>query len=220
MSAVKPTPVVIIDDDFNLRNSYVHILSQSEEYKVYGEYLNVDQALKRINELDSLIILLDVHLERESSIDRINDIKRVNPYNKIIMLSNDCCANTITEAFKKGADGYLLKSDAALSLGYYLSLLDKHDYVMSPGSASAMVQFLKGLTGFSENSPEFLQALSSLSKAQKLVYEEMLTGKTYTQIGGAIGISKNTVAQHVQKIYRAFNVKTRAQLTSLINSPS
>jgi DNA-binding NarL/FixJ family response regulator len=213
------TPVIIIEDDHQLRSSFVHVLSASNEYKVCGEYTNVDQALKRINELDSLIILLDVHLKKDSGLDRINDIKRVNPFNKIVMLSNDSSAITITDAFKKGADGYLLKSDAALSLGYHLSLLDKHDHVMSPGSASAMVQFLKGLTGFSENSPEFLGALSSLTKAQKLVYEEMLTGKTYTQIGGTLGISKNTVAQHVQKIYRAFKVRTRAQLTSLLRSP-
>lgn len=213
------TPVIIIEDDHQLRSSFVHVLSASNEYKVCGEYTNVDQALKRINELDSLIILLDVHLKKDSGLDRINDIKRVNPFNKIVMLSNDSSAITITDAFKKGADGYLLKSDASLSLGYHLSLLNKHDHLVSPGASNALIQFLRGLTGFAENSPEFVLALSSLTRAQKLVYEEMLTGKTYTQIGGALGISKNTVAQHVQKIYRAFKVRTRAQLTSLVSNP-
>ena len=213
------TSVIIIEDDHQLRSSFVHILSASNEYKVCGEYTNVDQALKRINELDSLIILLDVHLKKDSSLDRINDIKRVNPFNKIVMLSNDSSAITITDAFKKGADGYLLKSDASLSLGYHLSLLNKHDHIVSPGASNALIQFLRGLTGFAEHSPEFVLALSSLTRAQKLVYEEMLTGKTYTQIGGALGISKNTVAQHVQKIYRAFKVRTRAQLTSLVSNP-
>ncbi len=213
------TDVVIIEDNLKLRSSYVHILVASGDYRVCGEYTNVDLALKRINELDSVIILLDVHLNNELGIDRINDIKRVNPYNKIVMLSNDSSALTIADAFKKGADGYFLKSDASLMLGQYLSLLSKHDHVVSPGAANSLIQFLRGLTGHSENSPEFLLSLSSLTRAQKLVYEEMLTGKTYTQIGGALGISKNTVAQHVQKIYRAFKVRTRAELTSLVKNP-
>lgn len=215
----KTKAVVIIEDDHQLRSSFVQVLAASGEYKVCGEYTNVDQALKRINELDNVIILLDVHLKNETGIERINDMKRVNPYNKIVMLSNESSAITIADSFKKGADGYLLKSDASLSLGHYLSLLERHDHVVSPEAANALIQFLRGLTGYSENSPEFLLSFSSLTRAQKLVYEEMLTGKTYTQIGGALGISKNTVAQHVQKIYRAFKVKTRAELTSLVRNP-
>ena len=212
--------VLLIEDDLRLRSAYVQMLSSTLEYQVCGEYTSINQAIKRINELDEVIILMDVYLKEKSSIDRIIDIKKVNSLNKIVMLSNDASALTITESFKKGADGYLLKRDAALSLGHYLALLNKHDHVVSPGAVNVLVQFLRGLTGLAADSPEFIIALSSLTKAQKLVYEELLTGKTYTQMGGALGISKHTVAQHVQKIYKAFNVQTRPQLTSLIRNPS
>lgn len=205
--------IVIIEDEALLRNSFVSVINQSSNYKVVGEYDNVKDAKSRLNDFGSLTILLDVHLYGVKTIEDINKLKRINPYNKIYMLSSDNSYQTIVECIRNGADGYLVKEDAVLSLGAYLKQALTHDYVLSPIAAESVCNFIQSMT--------FTQALNSeiqtdqsqnLTRAQKLVYRELRMGKSYQEIAYSLGISKNTVGQHVQKIYKTLGINSRIEL--------
>lgn len=205
--------VIIIEDEPILRNALVSVINQSRNFVVAGEYPTVQAAMCRINEFPFVIVLMDVHLEEGTPIEHINVIKRLNPYNKIIMLTSDASSATIIDCFRRGADGYLLKEDATISIGTYLENVSKYEYVVSPGIANTLVHFINQLDPQSlDNKTDNTESLTKLTKAQKVIYRELITGKSYHEIAEAIGISKHTVSQHVQRVYRAFNVKSRAEL--------
>jgi DNA-binding NarL/FixJ family response regulator len=208
--------IVIIEDDLRLRNSFVETINQSSNYVVAGEYSDVNTALKRINELPNVIIFLDVHLGDVNSIEHIETIKRQNPYNKVVMLSSDSSSYSIVNAFQNGADGYLLKEDAVFSLGSYLNDMMRFQFVVSQGVANSLVTFISNLR-IPTNGPRVNNKIELLTPAQKLVYRQLLTEKTYGDIASHLGISRNTVAQHVQKIYRTLEVESRMELMSKNN---
>jgi len=205
--------IVLIEDDLKLRHSLVETINRSADYVVAGEYNDVNAALRRINELPNSIIFLDVHLNGTDSLGSIDTIKRQNPYNKIVMLSSDSSSVSIVTAFQNGADGYLLKEDAVFSFGNYLNDIARFQYVVSQSVANSLVTYLanfrqpiSGATAVSTSK------IDMLTPAQKLVYRQLLTDKNYNQIGEHLGISRNTVGQHVQKIYRILGVNTRMEL--------
>jgi DNA-binding CsgD family transcriptional regulator len=51
-----------------------------------------------------------------------------------------------------------------------------------------------------------------LPPQQQRVFEEMCQGKSTTQIAGALGRSEWTVSNHIKQIFKAYNVKSRAEL--------
>ena len=211
--ALQRDRIIIIEDEPMLRNALVSVINQSRNFVVAGEYATVQAASRRINEFPFVIILMDVHLQDGTTIEHINILKRLNPYNKIIMLTSDVSSSTILDCFRRGADGYLLKEDATIAIGTYLENVSKYEYVVSPGIAITLVHFINQLdvqkaTLDRDNTDK----IQRLTKAQRFVYRELLTGKNYHEIGETIGISKNTVGQHVQRIYKTFGVKSRAEL--------
>ena len=211
--ALERDRVIIIEDEPMLRYALVSVINQSRYFVVAGEYATVQAAARRINEFPFVIILMDVHLQEGTTIEHINVIKRLNPYNKIIMLTSDASSATIVDCFRHGADGYLLKEDATISIGTYLENVSKYEYVVSPGIANTLVHFINQLEVKSVSAErDNTVNLKKLTSAQRSVYRELLTGKNYKDVGKTLGISKNTVGQHVQRIYKAFGVNSRAGL--------
>lgn len=208
------TKIILIEDEELLRYSFVSIINQSTRYVVVGEYDNLSDAIKRINELSDLIILLDVNLFGEQTIDRINYLKRLNPYNKVVMLSGDNSSHTIIRCLRNGADGYLVKEDAVMALGTYLDQILKFDYVLSPTATNSMAYHVQSPQfGYSTPNEQIdPSATNDLTNAQKLVYRELLKGRSYQEIAEALDISKNTVGQHVQRIYKALGIHSKTEL--------
>lgn len=205
--------IIIIEDEPLLRHSFVSVINQSSNYAVVGEYEYLQDAIKRIHQFNHLTILLDVHLNGVRTVDSISQLKRINPYNKIIMLSSDSSYQTIVDCIRSGADGYLVKEDAVLALGSFLNQTAINDYVLSPSAANSVCNFIQSMSfTHAYNSESSVDATKDLTTAQKLVYRELLKGKSYQDIGDTLGISKNTVGQHVQRIYKALDIKSRAEL--------
>jgi len=74
--------VIIIEDEPILRNALVSVINQSRNFVVAGEYATVQAAIRRISDFPYVIILMDVHLQECTTIEHINVVKRLNPYNK------------------------------------------------------------------------------------------------------------------------------------------
>lgn len=214
---IKENQVIIVDDDEAFRNSLAQLVSFSRTHSVVGAFKEIDLAIRRVNEMSRPVLLLDVHLGILNAIDRLRDVKRSNPYVKVIMLSNDPSFMNMARAFREGADGYLIKEEAVLRLGDYLEDLQRFDHVASPSVLSSMVnhlittpQWVQVPGGQDQTMPT--ESARKLTRAQRAVLNELMLSGDYRTIGERLGIAKNTVGQHVQKVYRAYGVNSRIDL--------
>ncbi len=202
--------VIIIEDQDSLREALAQMVNLAANHTVAGTFHSVASAMHAINSSNSPIVLLDVHLGNELGIEGIREIKCVNPYAKVVMLSSDSSIQTIIEAFRKGADGYLLKEDAIMMLGEYLRDLSRYDSVASPGVVSALILHVTDprFSNLKKNEID----LSELTRTQRVVLNELTSGADYQAIAERLGSTRNTVNQHVQHIYRKLGVSSRAEL--------
>jgi DNA-binding NarL/FixJ family response regulator len=210
---MRENQVIIVEDDDAFRQSLTQLVNCSRTHSVVGAFKDMDNAVRRVNELTRPLLLLDVHLGGRNSTDRVRDIKRSNPYVKVIMLSNDPSFNNMARAFSEGADGYLLKEEAVLRLGEYLDDLERHDHIASPTVLSAIINHLNSTALWARASvTEEVAKIPNLTRAQRAVLNELMLSGDYRTIGERLGIAKNTVGQHVQKVYRAYAVNSRIDL--------
>ncbi len=203
-----PKKIIVFEDDFRLLSAMTTILNSSK-FQVISSYESYeDYSKNKILDLSYDIALIDVNLNGISGIDIIKKLKSRNPYLKVIMLSNETNLNTVYDAFINAADGYLLKIDAITNLGVFLDQVDTCEYVVSNSIVSVLVKIIKNIPSKQFNT---LQSVK-LTKSQHRVLTELMKGLTYTEIGHKLNISNSTVSLHIQKIYRAYNVKSRNEL--------
>lgn len=207
----KPIKVILVEDDHSLREALAQMVRLSTELELVGEHPDVEHALSDIRETHVPVVVLDVFLaDGKTGIESIRNIKTMNPYSKVLLLTGDCQSSTIINGFRAGADGYLLKEDAIMGLGEHLHNLMRFGWCVSPGVVGSLIRIVNNPMTSSEDAPKL--DLSGLTKTQLLVVQELAAGDTYEDIGGRLNMARNTVNQHVQRIYRKLGIKSRAEL--------
>jgi DNA-binding NarL/FixJ family response regulator len=74
------------------------------------------EAVRQAEKLKPQLILLDVGLPTPNGIEAARQIRALVPEFKIIFVTQESSAETIQEAFKLGAMGYVVKSKAGTNL--------------------------------------------------------------------------------------------------------
>jgi DNA-binding NtrC family response regulator len=102
----KPS-ILIVDDDPELRESLRNAL-ETNEFAV-AEAGDVMTALDELKKSFFNIVLLDIHLPDLCGLDGLTQIKEINQYTKVVMITAFASPRTAIEALNKAAFGYLEK---------------------------------------------------------------------------------------------------------------
>jgi two-component system NarL family response regulator len=111
---------VLIVDDHQLFRDGIRGLLQAEGIDVVGEASDGLEALEQVRRLQPDIILLDIMMPRCNGLEATRLIKAEMPDAKIVILTAVEEDDSIFEAIKSGAQGYLLKNMRAAE---FISLL-------------------------------------------------------------------------------------------------
>ena len=103
--------VLIIEDEQDIRTIYAEVL-QNAGY-VVDQAPNGEVGGDKIKNSDWSILLLDIMLPGKDGLKILKDLKETPELKKgpVIVLTNLNSEHIIQEAFKLGADGYLIKSE-------------------------------------------------------------------------------------------------------------
>jgi len=80
---------------------------------IVGEALDGLEAVRKAQELKPDLVVLDVLLPRLNGIEVARKIRAISPDSKILFLTGNDYLQIAAEAFEAGANGYVLKRDAA-----------------------------------------------------------------------------------------------------------
>lgn len=111
MAKVK-AKVLIIEDDTSINEAYAMILSKAG-FKVESAY-DGNEGLEKITSFDPSVVLLDLrmpHLDGVGVLEKLDEKQKKNMH--IIVLSNYDMQKEIDQAYKLGAERYILKAWAS-----------------------------------------------------------------------------------------------------------
>jgi len=100
--------VVVVDDDSMMREMLKLIL-RSESYSVAGEAANGQDAIVLCGKLKPEVALLDINMPGKDGLKALEEIIRVSPATKVLMVSADATMDRVNDAIKKGAAGFVVK---------------------------------------------------------------------------------------------------------------
>ena len=108
-------------------------LKRGPEIKIVGEASDGLEAIRKAQELQPDLILLDISLSRLNGIDASLQIRRRAPASKILLVSPYNSLAILEAALGTGARGYLLKTDAESELLTAIETVIQGSYFVSKG---------------------------------------------------------------------------------------
>ena len=148
------------------------------------------------------IILMDLGLPGMSGIEGIREIKRLAPVVDVVVLTVFEDSDTIVQAIKAGASGYLLKSSSLEAIVEALSTIGSGGAPMSPPVARKILGLFASESGQG--------AQYNLSRREKEILTFLVDGLTKKEIAGKLAVSFHTIDHHLRNIYTKLHVQSRS----------
>ena len=142
-----------------------------------------------------------------NGIEATRQITRESPQVKVIALSMHSSKRYVTEMFKAGASGYLLKNCDFEELADAVRIVAGGKTYISPSISDVVVQ------DYVNGSVEEDSAFSVLTRREREVVQLLAEGKTTKQAALCLYISPKTVEVHRLNIMKKLNIDGIAQLT-------
>src|SRR6202171_1118713 len=132
--------VLIVDDHALIRRGVQTILLPFPEWELCGEADNVNDAIRMADELKPEVIIMDVSMPGLDGIEATREICKTQPHTKIVLLTLHESPDLVRSAFRAGARGYLLKTDAEQELVKALTVVIGEGAYISPSINQEVVK--------------------------------------------------------------------------------
>lgn len=199
-------PRVLLADDHTLvLDGYRKLLEGSCD--IVGAAEDGRTLLKMAHQFQPDIVTLDISMPHLNGIDAARKLYKDLPDTRIIFVTMHADQAYVTEAFKAGAKGYLLKRSAGSELVQAIqAVMSGHNYI-TPLIAKGLVH--AAVTGRKPS----LKLSDSLTPRQREVLQLVAEGNTVKEIAAALDISPKTVEFHKTQLMDQLDLHTTAELT-------
>ena len=196
--------VLITDDHPVVRRGIRQILEDDERIGLVHEASDGKELFDNLNKQIYDVILLDISLPGRSGLDLIGQIKKIQPFAAILILSIHSEEMYAIKALKAGAAGYLTKTSAPEELISAINKVSKGERYISVSLADSLAENL-----ISDTKMPLHQLLSS---RELEVLQLLAEGKKVVQIASELSLSPKTIGTYRVRLLEKLKLHTTAEL--------
>jgi DNA-binding NarL/FixJ family response regulator len=184
----------LVDDHPVVLGGLHAALASIPDFEIAAQATTLADARGLLVDDDLDVVLLDVRLPDGNGIAALAE-REARPKPAVIVLSSFMSNQYVGAALRFGANGFLLKT-APLD-----ELVEAIRRVAGGGAAFTADQLRVAQSAF-----------VNLTPREREVLGLVLEGRSNEEIGGAIGVAKKTVEQHLTNLFDRYGVSTRIEL--------
>jgi DNA-binding NarL/FixJ family response regulator len=208
MSAMR----VLLADDHSLFKEGLRNLLNARGIEVAGSAGDGYEALELARQLHPDVILMDIQMPRCDGLEATRLIKTEMPDINIVMLTTAADDNSLFEAIKSGASGYLLKNLDADHFFELLSNVAQGEPAISPDLAQRILNEFAQRKASATHSGSNADGPERLTDRQLEVLQQVVGGNTYREIAATLSITERTVKYHMREILQKLHLQNKAQV--------
>src|SRR5262245_59876930 len=195
---------VILADDHTLMLEALKNLLESE-FEVVGTFGDGRALVEGAPKLRPDVIILDIGMPLMNGLNAGQRLKQLMPNVKLIYVTMNQDPDVAGEAFRLGANGYLLKTSAVKELVKVIrQVVRGTNYVTSLMTEDVVGSFTKHCKN--------LKSTAHLTLRQKEVLQLLAEGRSMKEAAFILHVSPRTVAFHKYTMMEHLNIKTSAEL--------
>jgi DNA-binding NarL/FixJ family response regulator len=213
-SKMNKITLLVIDDHPLFRQGVTDAISLESDMKVLGQVASGDQALDMIRSMKPAIVLLDVNLPGMNGQQITHQVTQEKLATRIVLMTGYDDIEQALHAALAGAAAYCSKDVEPKSLLRIIRDVADGKFVFG---AKVMDQrelqtwIEEQIEGARQSYSEPGSPFHPLSEREMEVLECVVRGMSNKEIAALLGISHQTVKNHVTSILRKFSVEDRTQ---------
>lgn len=195
---------ILVADDHSLFREGLVSLLEAAGHEVVGQVSDGEAAVDAARSLRPDLILMDVGMPKMGGLEALRRIRTGQPEMRVVMLTvaDD---DSLFEAIRLGADGYLLKDLHADEFLEMLQALELGEAAMTRQTTARLMKGFADLALAREKTPEILSGREI--ELLRLVAE----GASNKAIAQTLSISENTVKFHMKNILEKLGAQNRTE---------
>jgi DNA-binding NarL/FixJ family response regulator len=195
--------ILLADDHSLLLEAFSNLLQP--KYDVVGTATDGRKMLAMVTRLKPDVVIMDIAMPNLNGFEAGEKLKKLSPNIKLIFLTVNEDPDMVTEAFRIGANGYLLKNSAASELFQAIdAVLNSKNYVTPRITEGMISSFI--------NNPGGQKIHGDLSMRQREVLQLLAEGRTMKQVANDLNITPRTVAFHKYQMMEDLDIKSNSAL--------
>ena len=195
-------PRILIADDALVADAFKDLIEP--DYQVIKIVTDGKTLLSAAVEMKPDVVLMDMEMSLLSGFDAGQELKKLLPKTKIILLAMNDDPDVASKALCQWSSGYLLKKSAGVELKRAIGeVLRGHSYV-TPSIAQKLID-------------EFLRTprqsrTKELTVRQRQVLQLLAEGHSMKEAAEILNVAVRTIAFHKYRIMEEFGLKTNSDM--------
>lgn len=208
MDPDKSIRVFVVDDHAVVRSGLGAFLMAYDDLDFVGEADGGADAILGCEKLRPDVVLMDIRMPAMDGVTATRKIRERFPEIKILALTSFKDQESVQQALKAGAIGYLLKNASAEELAEAIRAAHAGQATLAPEATQALVQVTRADTYETSVGQD-------LTQREKEVLTLMVAGHNNPEIADTLVISLSTVKYHVSGILGKLGAKSRTEAVAI-----
>lgn len=215
--------IMICDDNANYRMFLRHIFGSDSRFEIAAEADSGREATRIYNEIRPDVVLIDAQMEEKTDgIDAIYDIKQLDGSTKVIVLTAYRDDELVINAFKNGADNYIIKDNTAEQIIRATIDTLNGSGVISQFVANTLKSYVASSQTVSRYSEEdyvkCAKIISNLTKSEIEILVMLHRGFSRERIARARTVEVSTMKTHINNILKKLNYQKSQDAVAYLES--
>jgi DNA-binding NarL/FixJ family response regulator len=210
--------ILIAEDQALVRRGTTVLLSMEQDMEVVGQACDGVEAVAMAVKLRPDVVLMDLHMPRLGGVAATREITRSLPGTQVLVLTTLNDDETVFEAVRAGAHGYLLKDVTEQELLDTIRALRRGESRLTPQIARKVMDQFRRLAESSEYVPDANAAqkrdtsTETLNDKEEKILRLITEGMSNRQIANTLFLAEGTVKNYVSRIMEKLHANTRTAL--------
>lgn len=198
-----PISILVADDHAVVRAGLVSLLKGSE-INVVGEAGSGQEAVVKTVDLKPDAVLMDIRMVDGDGLKALEELQTKSPDTPVVMLSTHDNPTYIARSLALGASNYVLKGAPREDIIDALEKAVRGEAMSNDSVAAPVKEAMERREAPADKS-------IPLTKREMQVLRHLALGLSNREIGQSLGISVETVKEHVQNVLRKLQVSDRTE---------
>jgi DNA-binding NarL/FixJ family response regulator len=204
---MEPIKIMVVDDHKIVRDGIRAMLIGQKSIKFIGDAEDAESLFNFLSKTLPNVLILDIQLPGKSGIDITLDLKEKYPCISILILSSNCDEETILNAVKAGANGFLSKDTSKEELITAISAVAANEgYFGEKINKIIYKSYIEQVT--SQNG----KPANCLSERESEILTLLADGFSNKEIADKLFISPRTIDTHKANIMAKLNLSSVVEL--------
>jgi two-component system nitrate/nitrite response regulator NarL len=203
--------VLLVDDHSLCRRGLTELLTLRYDINVAGATAQVKELCQLLHDHEPDLLVMDLRMEPLDGFGVLAYIRKEGFETPVVILTMSDSEADLATALRAGVRGYLLKDMAPDDVADAIRRVAAGEMVVAPAMTVKMI----GILQHGQRGKENKSSMSLLTEREREILQLLARAESNKAIAQTLGISNDTVKQHVRHILTKLHLTSRVEAAVL-----